>query len=59
MLSWDSQDKLMTRGKQVVSKMHLYASQLMELYGEQYVLVEADHEQGIRIRFRTFLQRRF
>lgn len=56
-LSWDVQEELMTRGKQVVSKMHLHASQLMELYGEQYVLVETDHEHGINIRFRMLPRR--
>ena len=52
-LPWDVQETLITRGKQVISKMHLHASQLMELYGEQYVFVETDHEHGISIRFRT------
>ena len=55
-LPWDVQETLITRGKQVISKMHLHASQLMELYGEQYVLVETDHERGISIRFRTLPQ---
>ena len=49
----DVQEKLLTRGKQVVREMHLQASQLMELYGEQYFLFETDQEHGISIRFRT------
>lgn len=47
----------MARGKQVVSEMHLHASQLMELYGEQYILIETDHEHGITIRFRMLPRR--
>ena len=52
-LPLEAQEELLTRGKQVVSKMHLHASQLMELYDEQFILVEQDQERGLNLRFRT------
>jgi hypothetical protein len=36
-----------------VGKLHLRAAQLMDTYGEQYVLIERDEDLGINMRFRT------
>jgi hypothetical protein len=50
-LHW--QEHVIEKGKRLVGKMHSYATQLMDTYGEQYILLERDEELGINIRIRT------
>lgn len=45
---------VIAKGKDVIAKMHGYASYLMSTYGEQYVFDEINDEMGVNIRFRTF-----
>jgi hypothetical protein len=51
-LPWEGQETVFTRAKEVVSEQHLHSSEIMNLYGEQFVLVEEMEEMGISMRLR-------
>jgi hypothetical protein len=48
------QDHVIQKSKDLIFKMHAYATNLMDNYGEQYYLDETNEELGVNIRYRTF-----